>query len=112
MGREVRDRFTGLTWLLEADRAYRSWNDAGNHCTALGSGYRLPTYKELLTLVDPTRANPALDTQVFQGLVQDWFYFWSSSVINAGQQAWQLNILYGQGLPEQTTSTSRAVCVR
>lgn len=109
-GREVHDSFTGLTWLIEDDATFRTWTQADEHCSGLGNGYRMPAYKELQTIIDPTRANPALDTQVFQGLVGDWFSFWSSSVV--GSQAWQLEILYGQGLPEDMTSTSLVLCVR
>jgi hypothetical protein len=51
------DRFTGLTWQRAAVSSKMPWNQAAAYCAALSlgsmaSGWRLPSYKELLTLED------------------------------------------------------------
>ena len=38
--------------------------DAKSTCATLGGGYRLPTAKELLTLIDFSRTSPAIDTSL------------------------------------------------
>jgi hypothetical protein len=46
------------------------------HCAALslaGGGFRLPSIAELLTLVDPTRSQPAIDPIAFPGTAGDFF---------------------------------------
>jgi hypothetical protein len=47
--------------------------DGQAFCAALGGGFRVPTYKELLTLVDPVHFNPAIDQSAFPGTPNDWF---------------------------------------
>lgn len=64
----VTDGKTGLSWQRDADSEMRSWNDADAYCrelTLAGGGWRLPAYKEMLTLVDPTHSDPAVDTRAF-----------------------------------------------
>ncbi len=60
----VHDTFTGLTWQRTVLASDTTSEAARSYCAGLeggGEGWRVPAYKELLTLVDPTRANPALD---------------------------------------------------
>jgi hypothetical protein len=76
----VQDNRTGLTWQQQPDGVVRAWSDAAPYCAALttsGSGWRLPTYKELLTLVDPTRTAPAIDVTAFPGTAAT--AFWTAS---------------------------------
>jgi hypothetical protein len=59
---QVTDARTGLTWQQTASSS--NGGDAAAYCAALdlnGTGWRLPTIKELLTIVDDTRAKPAID---------------------------------------------------
>ncbi len=44
---------------------------------ALGEGWRLPTIKELFSLVDHTKTGPAIDTEKFPDTKSDWY--WSST---------------------------------
>lgn len=65
----VRDTKTGLEWQRHVDSASSRVRPIA-YCQALtlaGGGWRAPNVKELLTLVDPTRFNPAMDPKAFAG---------------------------------------------
>jgi len=76
---EVEDVRTGLIW-QRSDGPARTREAANASCAARGSGWRIPTYKELLTLLDVSRsAPPLLDTVAFPGARHDQSY-WSSTL--------------------------------
>jgi hypothetical protein len=75
----VKDNRTGLSWQQNIDASSYNWANAKTYCQALtlnGSGWRLPTYTERLTLVDPTRAspNPLIDANAFPSPPLDSFW--------------------------------------
>jgi hypothetical protein len=76
-GDTVKDRFTELTWQRQPDTKTFTWDGAAKHCQGLGAGWRLPGAKELLTLVDPRRVSPAIDTDAFPNTLAD--KYWSAS---------------------------------
>ncbi len=59
-GTEVCDKTTGLHWEQMPDTVPRQWQAAIAFCPTLGTGYRLPEVKELLSLVDFSQFDPAL----------------------------------------------------
>lgn len=59
-GTEVCDNTTGLIWEQMPDSVLRQWQAAIDFCPTLGTGYRLPEVKELISLVDFGQSNPAL----------------------------------------------------
>jgi hypothetical protein len=64
----VRDRNSQLEWQRVTDDATRTWKEAQEYCAQLdsaGGGWRLPSLKELLTLVDPTMHGPAINVKAF-----------------------------------------------
>jgi hypothetical protein len=74
----VSDNRTGLTWM----RGFtpKMTQTAGTaYCAQLGNGFRLPTLKELLTLVDPNSFDPSIDSTVFPNTPWDWF--WASTPV-------------------------------
>jgi hypothetical protein len=77
----VTDNRTGLVWQQPASTSFYTWDQARTYCQALrlgtSSGFRVPSLKELMTLVDPTRRMPALDSKAFPSTPTEWF--WSSS---------------------------------
>ena len=70
-GDTVTDNWTRLTW-ERGNSVAMSQQDAQSHCAALG-GFRVPTLKELLSLVDPIYANPAIDAITFPGTPPNTF---------------------------------------
>lgn len=75
----VTDSTTGLMWSRdEVPGGEMNHEKALAACAALtlaGHGdWRLPTRAELLTLVDDTRHNPALDTAAFPSCKSSWYW--------------------------------------
>ena len=58
----VRDALTGLEWQEQGSPTGMTWADGQSYCSSLGSGFRLPTVKEMLSLLGlssgPTTAFP------------------------------------------------------
>ena len=92
-GQEVTDTKTGLNWR----RCAEGMTASGGTCTgtastfmheaaltrastqaiATGVAWRLPNVKELSSIADKSRSNPAIDTVAFPATPANWF--WSSS---------------------------------
>ncbi|WP_437664880.1 DUF1566 domain-containing protein [Sorangium sp. So ce1182] len=85
----VLDRSTGLVWQRRASTEEFTWSAALTHCEELTlagqSDWRLPSAKELLSIVDDERSGPAIDLEAFPGTTSD--PFWSSTpAINSSEQ--------------------------
>ena len=111
------DKITGLMWQreLEATDLQYTFNDAGAYCSALEAGgycdWRLPTRIELVSLVDFTRTNPAVDAAVFPRTEGAFI----SSSLAAGQDArWSVHADGATAVLTYTNvpSTVRVRCVR
>lgn len=77
----VQDVNTQLTWQQQASTSSYAWAAAKSYCAALdlgGTGWRLPTVKELLSIADVRSANPALDLSAFP-LPPVGVSFWSAT---------------------------------
>jgi hypothetical protein len=76
----VIDRPTGRMWSKATTAKGKTWAEAKAAAEAVRLGgytdWRLPTRAELLTLVDDTRSNPAIDTSRFD-CESDWY--WTST---------------------------------
>jgi hypothetical protein len=96
----VLDTRTTLTWQRAVDRQKRSLPDAVSYCQARGAGWRLPTLKELLTLVDPT-TSPSIDLAAFPSTPTDWF---QSSTLAAADAAQSWLLLFS--IPNTTRGPS------
>jgi len=88
---EVVDGKTGLTWQRGVASVAKTWAEAKAYCPTVGANFRLPSVKELLTIVDFTKSNPAIDTTVFPGTTAA--VFWTSSAVagNNPSHAWSVN---------------------
>ena len=69
----VYDTATTLTWQQAANMTGMAWANAGPYCAGLtgpaGGGWRLPTVKELPTLLDYSRpGSPFIDPVAFPGV--------------------------------------------
>lgn len=104
-GQDVHDRSTGLTWRRCAEGMHWTGSgcagepqtftqiEAAEHA-AQQAGWRLPTARELHTLVDGARSHPAIDTQAFPDTPPTWF--WSASQANSRiTHAWLVH--FGEG---------------
>ncbi len=118
--RFITDKHTKLVWERPAAPYPDAMKflDAQAHCTALGAGYRLPTLKELLTIVDEephdeyeNTANVAryIDRSAFPKTPAE--QFWSSSMKDA-TKAWTVDFGSGDTVPAGTSSAvARVRCV-
>ena len=75
----VSDTSTGLVWEQAGSTSGLSWKDALAYCENRETGgytdWRLPNYKELLSIVDYTRWEPAIDA-IFSAVSNS---YWTSS---------------------------------
>jgi hypothetical protein len=121
----VLDTSTKLTWQRTAPATPMAATDALAYCSTLrlaGTGWRLPTVKELLTLVDYEDATAPLtgamiDRVAFPGTPAS--FFWSSTprplnVAGAGSGMFPVAFDYGEttGGPASTTDGNYVRCVR
>jgi hypothetical protein len=120
-GGTVVDSVTHLTWQQMVatsggdDGAGRStWANAKSYCASLGGGYRLPTTKELLTIVDFSKTNPSIDTSVgaFPDTPSDVFWTATPLAGSPPTSAWFINFYDGYAGNVDMTQPNRVRCVR
>jgi hypothetical protein len=90
----VTDGVTGLIWQKTVPGQAYDWADAIAYCAGLGlggkTGWRLPTAIELLSIVDPARYNPSIDSAVFPNTPAQ--YCWTSTpYVGASGSAWAVH---------------------
>ncbi len=120
------DVSTRLYWRAstasEGTKTTFTWLEALAHCDGLNAGtgtdgltsWRLPSLKELSTLVDVGGANPAIDRSIFPDTVPG--LYWSSSPFgNFANHAYPVNFANGAGSINQAdvlmTATHSVRCV-
>ena len=85
------DRKTGLAWQRSIASDPLSWDDALRYCTSLAAGGRLPTAKELLSIVD-WQASAAIDLGTFPDTpLGD---YWTATAV-AGSSTDALTVAFG-----------------
>jgi hypothetical protein len=87
----VTDVGTGLMWQKGYSSEEMNWEEALAYCEGLNLGgytdWRLPNKKELRSLVDYSRYNPAINTTYFPNTAASWY--WSSTTnANGTDSAW------------------------
>ena len=107
-GEEAYDPITNLTW--KRCSVGQTWSASG--CAKGIPGYRwdvaqhtgddkwrVPSEKELATLIDPVKAvkgeSPAVDTTVFPGILPDGATYWTSTHAS-GAKAWYVRFSQGK----------------
>jgi Protein of unknown function (DUF1566) len=98
-GDTVLDRRTGLQWSRDNVPGLRmNWNSAQEACKALKLGghsdWRLPTIRELLTIVDYERHEPAIDTDAFKC---ESTYYWTSTPVASSPGGYAWDVFFGSG---------------
>ena len=110
----VYDTKTKLTWQQAVPSTKYAWARANTYCSGLnltGTGWRLPTVKELQTIVDESRTNPTIDPTVFPSTPSD--YFWSSSPLaGSSSSSWYVYFIYGAAYYSVVSNTYYVRCVR
>lgn len=95
----VTDNVTGLMWQREDDNTGRTWDEAVNYCSGLGlagySDWRLPSKKELVSILDLGTFSPAINTTAFPGT--DAEYYWSSTTYAYYDAAYAWRVSFGSG---------------
>lgn len=108
----VLDRGTGLRWQRLAAPGVYDWDHAFRYCNDLGGGWRLPAVKELLTIVDPTLAEPAIDPKAFPKMPAE-LHFWAVSFFNnTVGVGWQVSFSDGSAQSHPATDEVSVRCVR
>jgi hypothetical protein len=106
----VADLKTGLTWeqnisQIQYPMASSTETTAPAYCASLHlngtAPWRLPTIKELLTLVDVKQGSPAIDTSAFPSTPADFFYSATQATFLPGI-TWTVD--FNTGLANGTTS--------
>jgi hypothetical protein len=113
----VYDTKTKLTWQQAISSIPYTWADARTYCAGVesslgGTGWRLPTLKELQSLVDYSQTtSPAIDSTAFPGTPSR--DFWSASPLaGSSSDAWYVNFDYGYSNNYDVSNTSLVRCVR
>ena len=95
----VYDTKTKLTWQQTVPSTAYTWANAKTYCAGVGAslggtGWRLPTLKELQTIVDYSQSNPSIDSTAFPSTPGN--VFWSSSPLaGSSSNAWRVDFGYG-----------------
>lgn len=97
---EARDNYTRLVWQRDGDATgLVSWEEAQAYCEGLTLGgadtWRLPTIRELATLVDEAQVAPAINREVFPnthyGARSNNWYWASHRARGSSTASWGLN---------------------
>jgi hypothetical protein len=95
---EVRDNYTGLVWQQDSSAATVAWTDAATTCAALATGghtWRIPSIRELATLVDEAQVAPAINRTMFPntkyGSKSNNWYWASHHAAGNATAAWAIN---------------------
>ena len=102
----VTDTSTGLMWQRDTARDGQgdydtmTWEEALAYCEALDLGgetdWRLPTIKDLGSLVDLSRYDPAINTTSFPNTISSSYWSATTSADRTGY-AWHVGFYYGNG---------------
>jgi len=111
----ITDTLTNLVWQQQASTTDMTWDDAKTYCAATGSGFRLPTLKELESLVDLTvTLEPTINQTSFPNTPGE--AFWTSSPYapplapNTNPEAWI--VFFSSGVPQRYDETYNYVMAR
>jgi hypothetical protein len=105
----VTDNETGLIWqkcsagqnnnaTCSGSATNYTWNNALGYCNNLSlagqTDWRLPNIKELASLTDPSRCNPAINTDLFPNTIAD-NYVSSTTYAGIPDYAWPVDVAVG-----------------
>ena len=113
----VYDSKSKLTWQRMVSSTVYAWAAAQTYCAGVGTspggtGWRLPTMKELQSLVDYSQSSaPLIDQTAFPATPAN--YFWSASAVaGSPSNAWDVNFSNGYTYYIDVSKTYNVRCVR
>lgn len=110
----VFDTKSQLTWEQNPSGELLTWNEAMAHCLNLqlaGPGWRAPSMKELQTIVDESRVDPAIDVTAFPKTALGRYWTSSQRMANTGDR-WLVSFDYGGSSVDSLNGTYPVRCVR
>ena len=94
----VKDNVTSLMWQKEDDDTTRIWDDANSYCNDLTlasySDWRLPSKKEVMSIVNYGTYDPSIDTTYFPGTSAS--EYWASTT-NASNSSCAWCVFFSNG---------------
>ena len=111
----VMDTKTGLVWQQSDPATTFTFAAAQQHCADLGTSFRVPSVKELLTLVDESRAHPAVDSAVFSTIPNGGNIvscYQTSTPLAGTNLAWLVCFDAGRPTYDSVNDAYRVLCVR
>ncbi len=112
----VTDKINAIYWQdnSAAQKSSKDWDDAVLYCDELVlngvSHWRLPTFKELFSIVDYTRVHPAINP-VFS-FVNEGTYWTSTGFAPSRSRAWTIDFRTGKTYYSYTTTNHAVRCVK
>ena len=104
------DPETDLEWQVVSPEQSMTWHEANNYAKSLGDDWRLPTRKELYSLVSDTKTDPCIKTS---DLKCDSPSYWTSPPHAASvPSAWGVYFGNGYVFYSSKTNTYYVRCVR
>ncbi len=108
------DNVTQLVWQRHAPAGTYTWPEAEQYCACLSlegqTDWQLPSRMELVSIVDYTRQDPALDPAVFPDTPFEWF--WSASPVAFDTRYWYVAFWDGNTHANSPDQEYRVRCVR
>ncbi len=97
-GDTIKDTKTGLMWAKEGSGKTMNYEEAERYCHECNIGghndWRMPTVDELESLVDRTKYNPAIVSDLFKVKTDDW-YWTSTPYASYSVSAWLVGFYHG-----------------
>lgn len=109
-GELVLDTLTQLVWQQQASSGTMNWAGAQSYCSS--AGFRLPTVKELSSLVDLTVTSGATINQTAFPATPAVAFWTSSPFAGVSGYAWDVFFDYGNNNNDIMISFQRVRCVR
>ena len=113
----VYDTKTKLTWQQTISSSFYSWADAKTYCAGVepslgGTGWRLPTLKELQSLVDYSQTTPPMIDSTAFPEVPSYPYWSASPLAGSSSKAWLVYSYYGLTSYDVVFGAFSVRCVR
>ena len=112
----ITDNVTSLIWQKEDDDITRNWDDAINCCNDLTlagySDWRLPSKKELMSIVDYGTYGPSIDTTYFPGTNTSFYSSSTTHAVYGSPDVWIVNFGYGDVDHRDKSAGYHVRCVR